>query len=120
MLAKSKMPALFVALAISFALLRWPAQPHAQPPANVASFAEMRWRPIGPFRDGRTKAIAGVRGQPNVFCKSTDAGKSWTHLGLRDGHVLSKDENTGASDLESDSRTPDVVYAGLWQPRQGR
>ena len=27
----------------------------------------MRWRSIGPFRGGRTKAITGVPGQPNVF-----------------------------------------------------
>src|SRR6478609_1860422 len=95
--------------------------------------------------------------------KSTDAGRTWTHLGLRDGQqipqiaidprdanrllvavaghpygpneergvfrstdggktfakVLYKDENTGASDLEFDSRDPDVVYACLWETRQG-
>jgi photosystem II stability/assembly factor-like uncharacterized protein len=186
----------------------------------------MRWRPIGPFRGGRTKAITGVPRQPNVFYmaavnggvwkttdagrtwtpifddqptgsigaiavapsdpnviyvgsgeglarpdlsvgdglyKSTDAGRSWTHLGLRDaqqipmivvdprdantllvaalGHpygpsaergiyrttdggrtfakVLSRDENTGGSDLELDPKNPDVVYACLWEQRQG-
>src|SRR5581483_8515233 len=188
--------------------------------------AEMRWRPIGPFRGGRTKAITGVPGQPNVFYmaavnggvwktddfgrtwtpvfddqptgsvgaiavapsdpnvvyvgsgeglprpdlsvgdgiyKSIDAGKTWTHLGLRDGQqipmivvdprdanrllvavlghpygpnaergiyrstdggrtfdkVLGKDENTGGSDLEIDPKNPDVVYACLWEQRQG-
>ena len=35
--------------------------------AETNLFAEMEWRPIGPFRGGRTKAITGVRGQPNVF-----------------------------------------------------
>src|SRR5439155_23760910 len=30
-------------------------------------FAEMRWCSIGPFRGGRTRACAGVPGQPNVF-----------------------------------------------------
>ncbi len=186
----------------------------------------MRWRAIGPFRGGRTKAITGVRGKPNVFYrapvnggvwktddfgrvwtpifddqptgsvgsiavapsdpnviyvgsgeglarpdlsvgdgiyKSTDAGKTWTHLGLRDGQqipyiivdpknpnrlfvavlghpygpseergvyrsldggatfqkVLSKDENTGASDLEFDPNNADIVYACLWEQRQG-
>ncbi|MBI3400385.1 MAG: glycoside hydrolase [Acidobacteria bacterium] len=186
----------------------------------------MRWRSIGPHRGGRTKAITGVPGQPNVFYmapvnggvwktndfgrtwtpifddqptgsvgaiavapsdpniiyvgsgeglarpdlsvgdgiyKSTDAGKTWTHLGLRDGQqipyilvdprdanrlfvavlghpygpneergiyrstdgghsfqkVLSKDENTGGSDLEFDPRNPDIVYACLWEQRQG-
>ena len=95
--------------------------------------------------------------------KSTDAGATWTHLGLRDGQqipyiivdprnadrlfvavlghpygpneergvyrstdggrtfqkVLSKDENTGASDLEFDPRNPEIVYACLWEQRQG-
>ncbi|MBZ5560012.1 MAG: glycoside hydrolase [Acidobacteriia bacterium] len=186
----------------------------------------MRWRSIGPHRGGRTKAITGVPGQPNVFYmapvnggvwktndfgrtwnpifddqptgsigsiavapsdaniiyvgsgeglarpdlsvgdgiyKSTDAGKTWTHLGLRDGQqipyilvdprdanrlyvavlghpygpneergiyrstdggrsfqkVLSKDENTGGNDLEFDPKNPDIVYATMWEQRQG-
>jgi photosystem II stability/assembly factor-like uncharacterized protein len=95
--------------------------------------------------------------------KSTDAGKTWTHLGLRDGlqipalavdprnpdkvfaavlghpygpneerglflstdggqtwkKIISKDENTGASDVEIDPTNPDVVYAGMWEVREG-
>jgi photosystem II stability/assembly factor-like uncharacterized protein len=189
-------------------------------------FGEMRWRSIGPYRGGRTKAACGVPSQPNVFyigvCnggvwkttdygrtwkpifddqptgsigavtvapsdpniiyvgsgeglprpdlstgdgiyKSTDAGKTWTHLGLRDGQqipqivvdphnpnrlfvavlghpygpntergifrstdggqtfqkVLYKDENTGAYDVDLDPSNPDIVYATLWEQRQG-
>jgi photosystem II stability/assembly factor-like uncharacterized protein len=46
----------------------------------------LRWRLIGPFRGGRTVAIAGVADQPNVFYigvvnggvwKTTDAGRTW-------------------------------------------
>ena len=111
----------------------------------------LRWRNIGPYRGGRTRAIAGVPSQSNVFYmapvnggvfksidyggtwqpifddqptasigaiavsisnpnvvyagsgeglhrpdlsvgdgvyKSTDAGKTWTHLGLRDGQQI--------------------------------
>jgi photosystem II stability/assembly factor-like uncharacterized protein len=95
--------------------------------------------------------------------KSTDAGRTWTHLGLRDaqqipsilvdprdpnrvfvaslGHpygpnpergvflstdggktfrkVLYKDENTGAVDLAFDPKDPDIVYASLWDAREG-
>ena len=49
-------------------------------------FAEMKWRCIGPFRGGRTVAVTGVPGQPNVFYmaavnggvwKSTDYGEVW-------------------------------------------
>jgi photosystem II stability/assembly factor-like uncharacterized protein len=189
-------------------------------------YQEMRWRMIGPFRGGRTRAVAGVPNQPNLFYigavnggvwksddygrtwtpifdqepsqsigaiavapsdhniiyvasgeglhrpdlsvgngiyKSTDAGKTWTHLGLRDGQqipalvvdprnpnkvfaavlghpygpnqergifrstdggntwqkILYKDENTGGSDIEIDLSNPDVLYASLWEAREG-
>ena len=35
------------------------------PPASM--YGDLRWRIIGPFRGGRTKAAAGVPSQPNVF-----------------------------------------------------
>ena len=193
-------------------------------PENL--YQEMRWRVIGPFRGGRTRAAEGVPGQPNVFYigqvnggvwkstdygrtwtpifdgqpsqsigdiavapsnpdiiyvasgeglhrpdlsvgdgiyKSTDGGKTWVHLGLRGaqqipalaidprdpnrvfaavlGHpygpseergifrstdsgqswqkILYKDENTGGSDVEIDPSNPDIVYAALWEAREG-
>jgi hypothetical protein len=186
----------------------------------------LRWRNIGPYRAGRTKAAAGVPSKPNVFyigavnggvwktidygrtwtplfddqptgsvgCiavapsnpdivyvgsgeglqrpdlsvgdgiyKSTDGGQTWAHLGLRDGQqipqiavdlrnperllvavaghpygpneergiflsndggktfekVLYKDENTGGADVLIDPVHPAVVYAALWEARQG-
>jgi len=191
-----------------------------------SAYQEMLWRMIGPFRGGRTRAVAGVPSQPNVFYigqvnggvwksddygrtwtpifdaeptqsigaiavapsdpnivyvasgeglqrpdlsvgdgiyKSADAGKTWVHLGLRDGRqipqlavdprdtnrvfaavlghpygpneergifrsadggqtwqkVLYKDANTGGSDVEIDPSNPEVVYASLWEARQG-
>jgi photosystem II stability/assembly factor-like uncharacterized protein len=95
--------------------------------------------------------------------KSTNAGKTWTHLGLRDGQqipalavdprdpnrvfaavlghpygpseergiyrstdggqnwqkVISKDENTGGSDVQIDPSNPDVVYVSMWEAREG-
>jgi photosystem II stability/assembly factor-like uncharacterized protein len=99
----------------------------------------------------------------NGIYKSTDAGKTWTHLGLDDGfqipamavdphdrnkvfaavlghpygpnkqrglflstdggvnwkNVIYKDENTGASDVEIDPSNPDVIYASMWEAREG-
>ncbi len=95
--------------------------------------------------------------------KSTDGGKTWTHLGLRDGQqiptiavdprdpnrlfvavlghpygpnqergifrstdggrtfekVLYRDENTGGIDVILDPSNPRIVYAALWEARQG-
>ncbi len=186
----------------------------------------LRWRNVGPFRGGRTRAVAGVPSQPNLYYmapvnggvfkttdygrtwqpifdnqptasigaiavsasdpniiyagsgeglhrpdlsigdgiyKSTDAGKTWTHLGLRDGQqiaqmavdpknadrlfvavaghpygpneerglfrsldggktfqkVLYRDENTGAGDVQIDPSNPEIVYATLWESREG-
>ena len=128
----------------------------------------LRWRNIGPYRGGRTRAICGVSSQPNVFYmapvnggvfrsidygrtwqpifddqptasigaiavapsnpnviyvgsgeglhrpdlsvgdgvyKSTDAGKTWTHLGLRDGQQIPQ--------LAVDPKNPERVFAAV-------
>ena len=139
----------------------------------------LRWRNIGPYRGGRTRAIAGVPSQPNVFYmapvnggvfkstdygrtwrpsfdnqptasigaiavsvsnpsvvyvgsgeglhrpdlsvgdgvyKSTDAGKTWTHLGLRDGQQIAQ--------LAVDPKNPDRIFVAVaghpYGPNQGR
>jgi photosystem II stability/assembly factor-like uncharacterized protein len=213
---------------ISSAQASRPSAPEPQPLAqlNPALLQSLHWRGIGPYRGGRTRGVAGVPSQPNVFyvgvCnggvwkttdygrtwqpvfddqptgsigsvavaqsdpnivyvgsgeglhrpdlsvgdgiyKSTDAGKTWTHLGLRDGQqipelavdshdankvfaavaghpygpnpergvfrssdggqtwqkVLYKDENTGASDVLIDPTDSNIVYATLWEAREG-
>lgn len=49
-------------------------------------YDDFKWRMIGPFRGGRTRAVAGVPSQPNVFYvgavdggvwKTDDAGRTW-------------------------------------------
>jgi photosystem II stability/assembly factor-like uncharacterized protein len=44
--------------------------------------------------------------------RSTDGGQTWER-------VLYKNENTGGSDVEIDRSSPNVIYATLWQARQG-
>ncbi|HXZ78769.1 MAG TPA: glycoside hydrolase [Terriglobales bacterium] len=52
-------------------------------------YQEMRWRMIGPFRGGRTRAATGVPSQPNVFYigvvnggvwKTEDYGRTWSPI----------------------------------------
>ncbi|HEY4959795.1 MAG TPA: glycoside hydrolase [Terriglobales bacterium] len=212
---------------LSLLLFAVPVVNHAQTQqVDTKSLTEMRWRNVGPFRGGRTRAAAGVPTQPNVFYvgavnggvwkttdygrtwqpifdqqptgsigaivvapsdpqiiyvgsgeglhrpdlsvgdgiyKSTDGGVTWTHLGLRDGQqisqmavdprdpnrlfvavaghpygpnpergiyrstdgaktfdqVLSKNENVGAAGVVMDPSDPNVVYATLWEAREG-
>ena len=44
--------------------------------------------------------------------RSTDGGKSFQK-------VLSRDENTGGNDVDIDPSNPDIVYATMWEERQG-
>src|SRR4029450_11996221 len=46
-------------------------------------FNEMRWRDIGPYRGGRTKASAGVPQQPNVFYIGVVNGGGWKTTACR-------------------------------------
>jgi photosystem II stability/assembly factor-like uncharacterized protein len=99
----------------------------------------------------------------NGVYKSTDAGKTWTHLGLREGQQIPKiavdpknadrlfvavlghpygpneergifrstdggktfekvfyiNENVGGDDVEIDPSNPNVIYASMWEARQG-
>ena len=52
-------------------------------------FKSLHWRNIGPFRGGRTRAVAGVPTQPNVFYiaqvnggvwKTDDYGRTWSPI----------------------------------------
>jgi photosystem II stability/assembly factor-like uncharacterized protein len=58
-------------------------------PFPPGAYQDLRWRSIGPPRGGRTRAVAGVPGQPNVFYigavnggvwTTDDAGRTWRPL----------------------------------------
>jgi len=55
-------------------------------PVDPSMYSGLRWRMIGPFRGGRSIAVSGVEGQPNLFYfgsvgggvwKSNNAGETW-------------------------------------------
>jgi len=65
------------------------AGPDAPKQFDPKLFQELRWRLVGPARGGRTLAVAGVRGQPEVFYfgsvgggiwKTDDAGRTWNPI----------------------------------------
>jgi len=73
-------------LTVSLVVL-WSVVATADPgPIPAAAYQELRWRMVGPFRGGRTHAVAGVASQPNVFYiaqvnggvwKTDDYGRTW-------------------------------------------
>jgi photosystem II stability/assembly factor-like uncharacterized protein len=77
-------------------------------------FQSLHWRSIGPFRGGRTRAVAGVPAQPNVFYmaqvnggvwKTDDYGHTWT--------PIFDDQPTGSiGSIAVASSDPNVIYAG--------
>ncbi len=81
------------------------------------SLKVLQWRSIGPFRGGRSTAVAGVASQPMVFYfggtgggvwKTNDGGINWEPVS--DGSVFGTG-SVGAIGL-SDS-DPNVVYVGM-------
>ena len=53
----------------------------------------------------------GPNDERGIF-RSTDGGAAFQK-------VLSKDENTGGNDVDIDPSNPEIVYAALWEERQG-
>ncbi len=70
----------------------------------------IRRTPIG--CSSRRSAIPTARTKSAASIDRTDGGKSFQK-------VLSKDENTGGNDVDIDPSNPDVVYATMWEERQG-
>jgi photosystem II stability/assembly factor-like uncharacterized protein len=77
-------------------------------------YSDMHWRSIGPTRAGRTRALAGVPDQPNVFYigfdnggmwRSTDYGSTWQPLFDR--------ESTGSiGAIAVAPSDPNIIYVG--------
>ena len=84
--------------------------------AERKPFGPLAYRQIGPYRGGRSGAVAGVPGQPMVYYfgatgggvwKTTDGGANWEPLGdqtFRTGSVGA----IGVSEAD-----PNVVYVGM-------
>ncbi len=78
------------------------------------TFRELRWRSVGPYRGGRTKAAAGVPGKPGLFYvgavnggvwRTDDFGRTWT--------PIFDDQPTGSiGAIAVAPSNPEVIYVG--------
>ncbi|MGH7477179.1 MAG: WD40/YVTN/BNR-like repeat-containing protein, partial [Longimicrobiales bacterium] len=81
---------------------------------NPAALARLEWRLAGPFRGGRSTAVAGVAERPHLFYmgttgggvwKSDDAGASWRNVS--DGYFGGSIGAVGVAPSD-----PEVIYVG--------
>ena len=86
----------------------------ADEPQASAPFPELHWRSIGPFRGGRTVAIAGVPGRPGTFYMAPNDGGVWkTTNGARTWVPIFDGQDTGSvGALAVAPSDPNVVYVG--------
>ncbi len=83
-------------------------------PVDTGFFRGLEWRPIGPFRGGRSATVTGVRHTPNLYYfgatgggvwKTLDGGQSWRNIS--DGYFGG---SIGA--VEVAPSDPNVIYVG--------
>jgi photosystem II stability/assembly factor-like uncharacterized protein len=82
--------------------------------AQDLSFAEMRWRDIGPTRAGRARALAGVATQPNTFYAGFDNGGVWRSTDFGANWVpIFDDQATGSiGAIAVAPSNPNIIYVG--------
>ena len=81
---------------------------------DPAMYQELRWRMIGPFRGGRTVAISGVPGQPNVFYMAPNNGGVWKTTDF--GHTWNPIFDGQASSAQPSNAQPNHAQPNHAQP----
>ncbi|MGH8279096.1 MAG: WD40/YVTN/BNR-like repeat-containing protein [Gammaproteobacteria bacterium] len=81
---------------------------------NAALFSQMRWRPIGPLRGGRGRAVSGVPSEPNVFYIGNDDGGVWktTDYGNSWHPIFDQEPTSSIGAIAVSVSDPNVIYVG--------
>ncbi|HET9087882.1 MAG TPA: glycoside hydrolase, partial [Acidobacteriaceae bacterium] len=81
---------------------------------DPAMLRMMRWRNVGPFRGGRTRAVCGVTSEPNVFYigavnggvwKTDDYGRTWNP-------IFDRESSSSIGAIAVAPSNPNIVYVG--------
>lgn len=83
---------------------------------NPENFSNLTWRNIGPFRGGRSNAVAGIPGNDQVYFvgytgggvwKTSNAGLTWKNIS--DGFF----KTSSVGDIAISTSDPNVIYVGM-------
>ena len=77
-------------------------------------YAQMRWRPIGPLRGGRGRAVAGVPSEPNVFYIGNDDGGVWKSIDYGNSWqpIFDREPTSSIGAIAVSVSDPNVIYVG--------
>ncbi|MBL7828629.1 MAG: glycosyl hydrolase, partial [Saprospiraceae bacterium] len=104
----------FFSLCFCLVLFAQKTKPIDPPAVSTELLSAFSWRNIGPFRGGRSAAVTGVSGKPNLFYfgatgggvwKTQDGGRTWENIS--DGYFGG---SIGA--IEVSPSDPNVIYVG--------